>query len=465
MRRTVVLLLTVLMLFSITGCGVDETVKNSSNPISSEIISSAELELSSDEEPNSSEVITSNEQNSTSSKKSNQNKKTTSSEVNGTNTSNYSMPSKTYPRKQKTIQIRKVNQAYFKKVGRCETALGTGIPLNWSCASVEFDVDCIDDLAVDFLKNSGNNPVYVEIYVDGKLIEERTKIVTGGTITIAEDLEPGVHRVKIVRQSDCECPGITLTKIMAYGALVQKAPENKPLYIEAIGDSSLIGWGVRLEDDFYADFNKNSAEKQPIARKKDNQDGTLSYAYVAAERLNADAYVLARQGVGIAATYHKKTEKINGVSTNVASEAGLLPSLYQLSALNGGTKYYPTRLPDVIVLDAGAADLSKSCLDSVLDDGKVGITTARAAEIAEDFLKSLRLQNPNAKIIWCYGLTNNNTNFEKHVLEIVKNVGGESNGFYTLKLTTSIRSGYPSAKEYAAAAELLVKKIKQTGII
>lgn len=462
MRKTVTLLLTILMLFSIAGCGVDETAQKSSNTILSETTSSAESELLCDDEQNSSEDNTSNVTSGTSSKKNNQNKNPGSSGVKGTTTtSNSSMPSKTYPRKQKTIQIRKSNQAYLKKVGRCEVVLGTGVALNWSCASVEFDVDCIEDLAIDFSKGNGNSSVYVEIYVDGELIEDRTKIVTSGPITIAENLDPGVHRVKIVRQSDCDCPTLAITKIMAYGNLVQKAPENKPLYIEAIGDSSLIGWGVLLDDDFYVDFNKNSAEKQPIARNRDNQDGTLSYAYVAAERLNADAYILARQGVGIAATYHKKSANINGVSTSIGSEAGLLPSLYQLNALSGGTQYNPTRSPDVIVLDAGTADLSKSCLDAVLDDGKVGITTARAAEIAEDFLKSLKNQNPNAKIIWCYGLANNNTNFEKHVLEIVKNVGGETKGFYTLKLTTTTRSGYPSAKEYAAAADLLVKKISK----
>lgn len=459
MKKLLSILLCFLMIMGVTACGVDETAGNSSLDVTSEESSSDESEISSNEDTSSYET-SSDKKNTTSNKNSSGKNKGSSSQKQSEDFKETSSV-KRYPTKQKAIQVRRANQTWFKKVGRCDVSGYSGIGLNWSCASVEFDVDCTDDLALEFVKGGGNNPVYVEIYVDGKIIADRTKIEASGTIDIAEDLKPGVHRVKIVRQSDAECPSITLTKVYAYGQLISKAPENKPLYIEAIGDASLIGWGVRLEDSFYTDFSANSGTKQPIARNRENEDGTLAYTYVAAEKLNADTYTLAKQGAGVAATYHKTKAKVNGTDTVVGNaRGGLLPTMYDYSLPSGSNKYEPTRLPDVIVIDAGSADLSKSCQDTVLDGDKLGIDTARAVGIAVSFLEKLRDLNPNAKIIWCYGLTNGES-VAKYVNEVVTAAGGAKKGFYTLKLPTSERSGYPSAKEYAAAADLLVNKIKQ----
>lgn len=445
MKKLFIFLLCLLIILGVTACGADDTVTSSSSENSSDISSEEDAETSSE--------ISSKENKSSSSKKSTTSKqKVTSANKKPSSSKTTTSSSKKYPARQKSIIIRKSNKKYFKCIGRGDAAeVTTGITLNWSCASVEFDVDCTGDLAVNFSKSSSETPLYVEIYVDDKLLEERTKISISGDVTIATDLEPGVHRVKIVRQTDCEGPTLTLAKILLYGTLVQKAPENRSLYIEAVGDANLICWGIRLEDSFYTDFY---IEKQSEARNKENQDGTLSYAYVAAEKLNADSYIFARQGAGIAATYHKSKGEAN-------PRAGLLPTMYEYCHTSGNNKYTTSRLPDVIVLDAGAADLSSGCLAVVRDGDNLGIDVNRANEIAVEFLKNLKKNNPKVKIIWCYGLTNNSKAMEDYVLKGAKNAGGEANGIYTLKLATSTRNGYPSAKEHLAASELLANKIKQ----
>lgn len=453
MKKIFSVILCLFLILGFTACGADENAKPSSSEAaletSSEEVSSNESDISSEE--SSKESKSSSKKSNANSKVASGNKRPSSSAVKG------SSSGKKYPTRQKNILIKKSNKKYFKCIGRGDSDENAmGISLNWSCSSVEFDVDCKGDLTVSLTRSGSNTPLYIEIYVDGKLLEERTYVNFSKNITIATNLEGGVHRVKIVRQTDCGASTLTISKIMACGNLVQKAPENKPLYIEAIGDSNLIGWGVRLADDFYTDFyaSSNFKEKQSIARNKENQDGTLSYTYVAAEKLNADSYVLANQGAGIAATYHRS----NG---EALARNGLLPTMYQYAYTSGNTKHNPTRLPDIIVLDAGSADLSPDCLAAVRDGDKLGIDAARANEIAVEFLKTLKKNNPKVKIIWCYGLTSNNANLEKYVLEGAQKAGGAADGIYTLKLTTSARSGYPSAKEYAAAAELLVNKIKQ----
>lgn len=461
MKNVICLLICFCFMLSITACGAaDET---EALIVTDENISDNESGEITDFEEDDENTVTSKQKNSSgkgnSSKKNNGNKyssgksKNSSKKASSLKSANTSSGVR-YPKEQKIITIRKANQDSFKKIGRWDTeGYKLGISLNWSCSSVEFNVDCKDDLAIQFQKGGGTSPLFMKIYVDGKAIEERTKIEKSGELTIATGLQPGVHNVKIVRQSDVECPTFTLLKILAKGKLADPPKEN-PIYIEAIGDASLIGWGVKLEDSFFDDFYANTKEKQSIARNKENQDGTLAYPYVAAEKLGADLYVLARQGAGIAATYHKNSEGYCN------PRAGLLPTMHQYMHTSGNKLYEAERTPDVFVIDAGAADLNSSLQKIVKDGDNIGINTVRATEISVGFLKQLKSINPNAKIIWCYGLTKDitkNKSLEDYILKIVAQV----KGVYALKLPLSKRGEYPSVSEHAAAATLLANKIKQ----
>lgn len=446
MKKLLSLILCLCMILSFAGCGAENADEEPSSDIYTDESSETENTSSDQEDDDGSS------ENNSSSKKSNTSKKTQTSTKSGssykTSTSAKDTSSaKRYPTKLKSILIRRVNRQYFKQVGRCDLGATTGLSLNWSCSSLEFDLDCTDEITLSF-KKTGSTRVFLEIYLDGKLIEERTEITASGDLTIAKDLAPGVHRVKLIRQTDCEGAQLSLESIYTYGSLVEKAPADKELYIEAIGDASLIGWGVRLEDSFYTD----DKFVQATARDKENEDGTLSYAYVAAEKLNADCYILARQGVGIVATYHRS----NGVAI---PSAGLLPTIYEQKQI-GKSGYTATRTPDVIVVDAGITDINRSLLSAVQDGDTVGVDQTRADEITADFFKNLKKNNPGVKIIWCYGITSDNADFEKHVKSIISELGGDTAGFYALKLKTSTRRGYPSKSEYATAATTLANKIK-----
>lgn len=472
MKRIFSLLLCFILLLSLTACGeineTSSTISNDENTSLNETAedtgegSSSNKKESSNSKDSSKANPSSDSKNKASSLSSKQGSATKNSSSNKAASNDNTSSEKRYPTRQKIITIRKNNQNKFKKIGRCDSdSYGLGIDLNWSCSSVEFNVDCKGDLAINFSRGSSTQAIYFEIYVDGKLIEERTKIASSGELTIATNLAPGIHNVKIVRQSDVECPTFTLLKILAFGNLAD-APKDNPLYIEAIGDSSLIGWGVRLDDDFYKDFEQNQSEKQPIARNKDYQDSTLTYPYLAAQTLGADSYILARQGAGIAATYHK-----DGAGY-CNPRGGLLPTMYDYMHTTGNKLYETTRLPDVFVIDAGSADLSKNLLNKVKDGESIGIDSDRAAEISTEFLKKLKTINPKAKIIWCYGLSRDDENLEKYISQCTKAAGGESKGIYTLKLPLATRGNgkypaadYPSAKDHEGAAKVLVNKIKQ----
>lgn len=358
--------------------------------------------------------------------------------------------------KVKIINIRKSNLSSFKTVGRCGINNSLGLTFPWSCSSVAFDLECAGDVVLQFRKASPAKSVWIEIYVDGTVIDGgRTEISADRTITVAENLPQGLHRIKIVRQSDCEAPLLTLESIQTAGSLAP-APPNARLYIEAIGDAALLGLGVRLKDSFFG-----NGFDQTVVLDRAHEDGTLSYPYVAAEKLSADCYILARRGVGIAATFYVENTSYQGKTVLAANAAGLLPTIYLRNTIEDATPYDFSRKADIIVVDAGATDVNGMLLKQVMDTNQYGISLERSAEITMDFFRELRVKNPGVKIIWCYGLTNSSSALKKHINTVISALGGEDSGFYCLEMKTTARRGYPSASEYEQAAERLCQMIRR----
>lgn len=458
MKKIISLLLVAFMLLAVAGCGAKDSATGTSSKVSSEDIYT---DASSDPSVTSENVlddidVTASVSSKTSSKVNSTTSKTSSLKP---TTSKTSSARPLTPNKIRRTLVTRTRYKYFKQVGRCEIGRTDGLYLSWAGATIEFDLLCKGTISLSFSK-SASTDCFIEVYVDGVLAEERTRITKTGTYQVATGLSEGVHRVKIVRETDAgQGSAILFTAIETYGNLVEKAPEDKELYIEAIGNSNLIGWGVRLEDSFFKNYNPaekvGDETKQSIARSFENMDSTLSYGSVAAKKLNADYYAIARQGAGIAATYHKSGDTCNGTASG-----GLLPVLYENVALGNSKKYEPQRTPDVIVIDAGETDINKSLLDCVMYNGNKGIDKATAKQIAKDFLLTLKQKNPGVKIIWCVGLTADSTEFKSHVKDIISMAGGEAAGIYYLELKKTTRSGYPSKAEHEAAGTLLANKIK-----
>lgn len=356
------------------------------------------------------------------------------------------------------ILVKGENISYFKTVGRCLINNAKGIALSWGGSSVEFDILCKGELVLTFSPQTEGNSVWLKIAVDNISGTEQYEINKTTEIIVANDLNYSVHRVKITRQTDAEASPVIFKEIKAYGELINQAPGNKEIYIEAVGDSSLLGQGVLLPDSFFTQgFSKETA------RSLQYRDATKTYPLLAAEKIDADCYIIAKDGMGIAATSRIVTQQINNVAVKVCDSAHLLPNVYPLINAYSKELYSPERLPDIMVLDMGLTDIQTPLLQKVLYNGKVGITSSVARTIAKEFLSNIKTQNPNLKIIWCYGLLGSSTAHRKYIQSITQNLGGEQNGIYMLELPASTRSGYPSYAEHNIASELLLQKIKAIG--
>ena len=375
--------------------------------------------------------------------------------------------------KQASVYVNKKNISQIKMVG-CSTT-SSAVNLQCTNSSLEFNVNCKDTFSVK-LGGNASYTLKLKCFVDGKPYNGKDGVYSykASTITfrVADNLDEGVHNFKFVRLQCIETAKISFqsfTTNLANGKWQDEAPENKKYYIEALGDSALTGWGVTLSDDFYKDWDKKSAglsgnalskvynEYQSNARDHETKDGTLTYPWLVAEKLGADCFTMARQGAGIATTYHQ-----NSAKTQINASAGLIES-YHKTYCDG------SRQPDVIIVDAGGTDIRPELLKLVTDDEhKNGITYSESVMRVAEFFNNLKKAHPSSKILWCYGLVSNpdakgidGVTFSQHTENVMKVLGGEKSGVYTLKLETTKRKGYPSKEEYEAAADKVYEFIKK----
>lgn len=445
--------------FTATASNIEPTTDNTSN---ANITTKQSTDNIVDDNYNAlSESSTSNSSKTSGNNNANNKIKASSVYSGGKNKENDYVESKTSSQAESSLSFNNIlvkseNEDSFKTVGRCKFSKKNGIALNWGGSSVEFNVLCEGSLSLTFSPETEGCSIWLKIVVDGVCYgDERYEINKSTDINIADDLKYGAHHVKIVRLTGAEAPAVIFTTIKAYGELVEKAPENKTFYIEAVGDSAFLGRGVLLQDSFF-----EQGFSQETARASKNCDATKTYPYLAAEKLNADCYLLANEGMGFAATNRIITQSINDNMMNICDPMGVLPEVYPLISLYSDESYIPERIPDIMVLDIGLSDVQPALLKKVLYNGRVGISSVDAQRIAINFLSNIKQANPELKIIWCYGLMGSSSAHKKYIQNIADDLGGEKNGIYVLELPYSQRSGFPSYSEHLTAADLLFQKIK-----
>lgn len=214
-------------------------------------------------------------------------------------------------------------EGLFNPLGRT-AMVGTSLTVDWTGAGAAFSAECKGDFKMTF--NAGSNSIYLRVEVDGK-ITKNFKVNKGtGTYVIAEDLEEGLHNIRIVsepgygRWNCSELMSVTLT-----GKLREEKP--KDVYIEVIGDSITHGAGLSSMLD---------------GNGKNMNDGTLTYAYVAIDQLDVDYSIMANGGMGFAFAADME---------NLVN----LRYMYQCDKRNTDP-YVPTRTPDLIVINLHTND-------------------------------------------------------------------------------------------------------------
>ena len=321
------------------------------------------------------------------------------------------------------------DETLYKTQGR--TSVGeNGLSFTHTGVSFEINAYCEGNVVIGMsasdISNEKGSGIYFTVYVDGIRSEERFEILNNGNknITVAQNLEAGNHTVALYRQSEYDAGDACVTFVRLNGYLTNP-PQDKEYYLEFIGDSLTAGFGNLNEN-----YDSSISGGAPLY-----QDGTQTYAFLAAQAINADISVVAVSGIGIISGY----------------QPYLMPDVYEEFPWNN---YRNEREPDAIIINLGTNDYTTKDLN--------GITLEEIQDGMESFMLKLRALHPESKIIFASGIMIDEL---CHYAEsAVRNVGGKNSGFYYLQLekNTDGLSGHCDLQGHITNAEILIDFLNST---
>jgi len=310
---------------------------------------------------------------------------------------------------------------------------GDTLMLDYSASGVEFRLNCKGDVFVTFdtqyLKDTSSyGGCYFTVVVDGVTSKRDAVWITkeGQTeVCIAEDLDLGNHTFAIYRQTELRGAEIGIAKFRVDGRFISK-PKDNPLYIEFIGDSITCAYGNLGKDGVSVNVDS------PL-----HQDATQGYAFTTAQALGADFSLVSYSGIGAKYGWNSFD----------------MPVFYPAQAYPyDESEYGFERQPDIVVIALGTNDSANAPSQP---ERKKGF---------DELLAMVREKNPNAKIIWIYGMMTQDVNAD--IEAAVNDAGGKGNGCYLLKLpqNNSGAGWHPGLDGHKAFSEGLTKFIKETFI-
>ena len=200
---------------------------------------------------------------------------------------------------------------------------------------------------------------YIEVVVDEKATRLRLNQKID-TITVATDLEPGVHTLSIVKNTEANIGYLEFVGIMAESLEMPEPKFNRK--IEFIGNSITSGTG-----------SDQSAVKCGQGRWEDQHNAYLSYGAITARTLNAQYHLSSVSGIGLMHSCCGHQIVMPQIFDKIHMNADEIPwdfSLYQ---------------PDVVTICLGQND---GLQDSTLFTNKY-----------LEFLRQLRGYYPNAVFV------------------------------------------------------------------
>ncbi len=256
---------------------------------------------------------------------------------------------------------------------------------------------------------SATAPGYLRVWVDGVEAEERISVPAGKRIyTLAEGLPQGFHEIRLVKATEMQNAYWDILSFEAEKFLC--VPEKSDLKIEIVGDSISAGYGVL----------GTAGESWSV----NNSDCTRSYAYVAAQKLNADYSVVAWSGICTKAYHWSK-------DINMAD-------LYRQVSFANTEEYAFDFSPDVVVINLGTNEASYLSSNASYAD-------LFPADYKE-FLTFVRQKNPDAYIICLYGMMGKNDKIDKGIVSACEQMNDDKIVYnpFTIVSNTSAANGHPS---------------------
>lgn len=289
-------------------------------------------------------------------------------------------------------------------IGRTRT-VGTGVACDFSASGIEFNAYVEGDLKLKVTTSATSytsvSTAYFTVIVDGVRSATRFKATPGtSTLTLATFAEGGVHHIQVLKQTEA-MNALCVLEELSFTGYFAEAPEDAEVFIEFIGDSITSGYGNLCASN--ADDPGNAL----------NQDGTQSFAYVAASELGVDYSMVSVSGVGVSIGWREFT----------ASTMFQRASYYRDTAA-----YTPTRTPDIVVINLGTNDESKSANGNDFQAAATDFITLIRTTYGED-----------VKIVLVYNMMS--SGMSTYWNKAIRALGGEDAGIYMFRGTTNREGG------------------------
>ena len=256
---------------------------------------------------------------------------------------------------------------------------------SYSASGVEFvftGKKCVFSLRGDSMFDQKKHQPRYAVYVDDKLVVDEMMDKGIKEVPVLETESVEEHVIRFVKLSESSDSSLGISYIICDEEATVAPTEEKDLKIEFVGDSITCGYGV---DGVLGDVYATS-----------NEDATKAYAYLTAQKLDADYSLVSLSGHGIISGY---------TSNGTKQEKQAMPLYYDKLGSSYGTaggkspaeiEWNFSFVPDVVVINLGTNDNSYTGGDKAKKEEYVLGYVA--------FLKQVRQKNPEAEIVCALGV-------------------------------------------------------------
>lgn len=340
------------------------------------------------------------------------------------------------------------------------------LPLFFNGSAVEINVSGTElwvDLTIDYTTYEP----WITCEINGEMMSRQMLLSGTYAVCLFRGMSPEtVKTVKVTRElqamsGDGSCC-LIVNGFRSDGAFYPVAA--KKYAFEFIGDSITSGEGT------YGATGDTDWVPMCMGYSRD-------YAKLAAEALNADAYMISQGGWGVLCGWD------NNPHSNIPSRYEQLCGLCNGSVNEKLGAFQPydftSRKIDVVVVNLGTNDASAfdqpMWRDPVTgerfqqrrnDDGTYNEDDVKHFQNAViDFLKMLRKHNPQAHIVWCYGMLGYHLSLtiSNAISQYIEQTGDLNVIFLQLPNTTAETVGcreHPGQKSHARAAQILIEYLQ-----
>ena len=306
--------------------------------------------------------------------------------------------------------------------------------MNWSGSgfSIRFKGSSV---TAEFYSNAPDTRdlAYLKVYVDG--VEQKDILLDDvrQEVILADELDPSVeHTIEVRKRTNARSSTAGVSSIVLTDGTILEPEKPKERLIEFLGDSLTVGYVAA------------KGGKTASAWSTTTEDMTKTYIPQIANAFNAEYQVVAISGRGIV--------RNNGGDTDI-----LFPEIYREQDLynNYGVTYDFAVQPDVVVINLGTNDES---------DANVSLSRDVFRQGLYDFLKEVRQYNPDAHIVYAYGLVR--VGLSDTISSVVTQLQSEGDSkIHYLQLeqcqSWELNLNHTVANAYESRGEALIEKIQE----